>query len=122
MISTREARDIMMIKASCVRRSADYDCNRHCEACDLYLPDEKVLEAYSMAFDVLDIKMNSDPMRLKSCPFCGAEAAIQKNYLGQFSVACVNPACHAIMWGTDGQNTEELVVALWNRRNEPCRT
>lgn len=61
---------------------------------------------------------------LKPCPFCGGEAYMAQNYLGQKYVRCVE--CGAGVWGKDtddwsiskmGEKRAEKAAAdAWNRR------
>lgn len=44
---------VMEIERECVQRNVDKHCNRHCEACDLVLPDDIVLSAYDTVIRML---------------------------------------------------------------------
>lgn len=117
MITTEKAITTLLAESACVRRRrSTVGCHRDCIKCDLGLQGEEILEAIQMAGLVLDMKARSIPMRLKTCPFCGAEGILLKNCYGKFNVRCSNPACGAVVWGCDGTNIEEDVIAAWNRR------
>lgn len=67
---------------------------------------------------------------LKPCPFCGGDAYVAQNYLGQKYVRC--PECGATMWGKDTDDwriathgekkAEKMAVEAWNRRADNGRT
>ena len=55
-------------------------------------------------------------VKLKPCPFCGAEGTLQNWACGDhYYVECLNPECTGDPC-TDDFDTEEEAIAAWNKR------
>ena len=56
---------------------------------------------------------------LKQCPFCGGEARIAINYLGQHSVVCEGCECRVWFSRDNGITYEgEELLEKWNARKD----
>jgi Lar family restriction alleviation protein len=57
--------------------------------------------------------------KLKSCPFCHGTAEIMKHEREDFALYWV--ICGKCLTGSNYYNTEEEVIAAWNRRANPLQ-
>ena len=56
--------------------------------------------------------------KLKSCPFCGSDAKLVKNYQGQVKIECTNLACRVSHggWFDNPYGDARYAVNAWNER------
>lgn len=57
--------------------------------------------------------MKKDP-ELRTCPFCGSSALLQKTESGNYTIKCSSRTCNVLAITLPGQKDE--VIKYWNER------